>query len=115
MKQYVIDELRIADYEKIKAHLDESYLNEKGGFSGLEGIYRIRVAHKLLSEVQKNHKNCQPFYFGLELGLHQISCELLVRSENIIRCSCIGYASKKQRNWLIHWIDTMLDEIEIVV
>jgi hypothetical protein len=110
MKQYVIDELRAADYEKIK-----SYLDAHVGFSSLEGLYRIYLTEKQLSQIQQTHLNCQPFYFALELDRHQLSCELLVRSAKIIRCSCIGYASKEQHNWLINWIDTMLNEIEIVV
>lgn len=108
MKQYVIDELRPADYEKIKAYLDNNF-----GFISVDGIYWIPLDHDTLTDVQAEHVECQPFYFALDLKPNLIACELLVRSENRIRCSCIGYATKKQRNQLIQFVDSIFDRLEI--
>lgn len=32
-----------------------------------------------------------------------LSCELLVRIKNNIKCDCMGYATKEQRDWLVNW------------
>ena len=108
MKQYVIDELRPADHKKIKAYLDENF-----GSSGVDGIYWIPIDQNNLTAVQAEHKKCQPFYLAIELKPHLISCELLVRSGNRIRCNCIGYATEKQRNWLIRFVDLIFDQLEL--
>jgi hypothetical protein len=52
---------------------------------------------------------------AIELEPDRMSCELLIRSSIKIRCDCMGYATKDQRNWLIDRIDTMLNELEIVL
>ncbi len=107
MKQYVIDELRYEDHEKIKAYLDENYQ-----LSRIEGIYWIPIDEELLSEVQTQHRECQPFYFALNLEQNYLACELLVRASEKIRCNCICYANEKQRNWLIALIDAILEKMD---
>jgi hypothetical protein len=89
MKQYVIDELRPADYEKILAYLDKNL-----DASGIDGIYWIPLGRDILSNVQAEHTECQPFYFAVNLEQTVMACELLVRSKNTIRCNCIGYATE---------------------
>jgi hypothetical protein len=109
MKQYVIDELRSADYEKIKAYLDENY-----GISKLGGVYWIPLDTEMLTETQASHAECRPYYFALELGTDLMACELLVRSKSRMRCNCIGYATEIQRNWLIAVIDAMFENLGII-
>ena len=75
MKQYVIDELRPADYQKIKAYLDETFPT-----SSVEGIYRVPLDAERLTDTQRAHTACQPFYLALDLEPSLLSCELLVRS-----------------------------------
>ena len=48
MKQYVIDELRPADFEKIKAHLDENFDS-----STIQGIFWISLDKEILKEHSK--------------------------------------------------------------
>ncbi|MBU4345181.1 MAG: hypothetical protein L6247_03520 [Desulfobacteraceae bacterium] len=108
MKQYVIDELRPADYEKIRAYLDENL-----DASGLDDIYWMPLDQDILSNVQAEHTKCQPFYFAIDLEPTIMACELLVRSKNIIRCNCIGYATEKQRNWFIRVVDAIFEKLEI--
>ena len=108
MKQYVIDELRFDDYKKIKAFLDK---NLEPSF--FKGLYRLVLEEKLLTPVQASHIECKPFYISIELEETKLTCEFLVRSENKIRCECIGYADKKQRDFLIDKIDSIFNEFNI--
>ncbi len=110
MKQYLIDELRLEDHNKIKAYLDE---NIKA--SPMEGLYWIPLEKNLLTGIQTAHQDCGPHYLALELNEERLACELLVRAEQSIRCNCICYASKEQRDWLIDYIDAILEKLEISV
>ncbi|MBF0099656.1 MAG: hypothetical protein HQK77_01985 [Desulfobacterales bacterium] len=109
MKQYVIDELRPQDYQKIKQYLSDCY-----GASGVEGIYWIPVPNELLTTIQQQHSACQPFYVVIDLERHMLSCELLVRTQSKVRCECISYATESQRNWLISFIDDMLTQLHLI-
>jgi len=108
MKQYVIDELRPTDYEKVRAYLDENL-----DVSGIVGVYWVPLGRDILSNIQAEHTECQPFCFAIHLEPTIMACELLVRSKNIIRCNCIGYATEKQRNWFIQTIDAIFEKLEI--
>ena len=109
MKQYVIDELRLEDYQKLKAFMDEQYQS-----SQLDGIYWIPLDEANLTPVQVEHTECQPFYFAVDLEENLIACEFLIRTKNRMRCDCIGYANKKQRNWIISFIDNIFEKNEII-
>jgi hypothetical protein len=109
MKTYIIDELRPWEYGKIKAHLEEKFKDPH-----VDGIYWIPLDSELLNESQKDHEGCQPHCFALELAPDRLSCELLVRTRERIRCDCISYATEAQRNWLIRLVDGMLDDLGII-
>ncbi len=108
MKQYVIDELRPADQKALRIYLEDHY-----GPAALGSIYWIPIDSGLLTSVQAQHRQCQPHYFALDLAQDQVACELLVRTKNSVRCSCMAYATIKQRNWLIELIDTIFNRLEI--
>ena len=110
MKQHIIDELRYNDYEKIKL-----YLTENLGTSEVDGIYWLPLEKRLLTDEQASHNECLPLFFVIDLRPERISCELLVRTKNRIKCTCIGYATEKQRNWLIRYADDMLNRLEISI
>ena len=110
MKQYVVDQLRYTDYEKLKAFLDQAY-----GETSIGLVYWVPVAHDLLSPVQIEHKDCQPHVAAVELQKTQVSMELLVRTRSRIRCRCIAYATDDQRTWLIRIMDQMLEQLNISV
>jgi hypothetical protein len=110
MKQYVIDQLRPDDYFRIKAYLDMNLRQ-----SGIPEIYWLILPRDLLDGIQADHAGCQPFYFALELSQTALSCELLVRSLNRVRCDCMGYASPEQRNWLIQTVDDIGSQLEIAI
>ena len=110
MKQYVIDQLRPADYEAVKAYLEESFSS-----SNVEGIYWIPLDQDILTGVQVEHTSCQPFYFAVDLEQNFMAIEFLVRTKNRIRCSCMGYATEKQRNWIIQLADSIFDKLKITI
>jgi hypothetical protein len=95
MKQYVIDELRAADYQALK-----TYLNEQYGSAALD-------------EIQLAHTECRPQCFAVDLDDNRLACEFLVRSKSRVRCDCMDYATENQRNWLIGLIDSIFDRLQI--
>ena len=109
MKQYVIDELRPAEFEAIKNHLADQY-----GPAALDGVFWIPVEEHLLSKIQAAHRACRPHYFAVELDENRLACELLIRTKSRLRCDCICYATEAQRNWLIAIIDGIFDRLSIV-
>lgn len=108
MKQYVIDELRPEDAQQLK-----NYFSELHGPAIFDNIYWIPLDPELYSELQKMHTECHPFYFAVELKPDALCCELLVRTNNRIRCDCIAPATQEQRNWLIDLIDGIFDRLKI--
>lgn len=108
MKQYLIDGLRPRDHERLKAYLDE-YLDA----SPLGGIYWLELDKAVLSPLQKEHKGCSPHVFALMLEQTYLACEFLVRIKKNIKCDCMGYATRQQRNWLIDQADAILEKLDI--
>ena len=109
MKQYVIDELRAADYESLKTYMQKHY-----GPAAMGGIYWIPLDNGLLTDIQKAHRACQPHYFAVDLAENRLVLELLVRTKNILRCDCIRYATQAQRNWIIAFVDDIFNQLEIM-
>jgi len=73
------------------------------------------LPHDLLDDKQKAHTECHPHYLALELLPDRLVCELLVRTQERIRCDCIQYATEMQRNCLIQFIDAALEQLAISV
>jgi hypothetical protein len=109
MKQYIVDELRPADQEKIGKLLAEEF-----GEAVMDNLYWVPLDPERYSDVQAEHKDCQPFYFALELASDALACELLARTKSRVRCDCISYATEGQRNWLIHLVDDLFEQAEII-
>ena len=108
MKQFVIDELRPGDYDKLKKYLDDTL-----GAGDIDGLYWLRIAQEVFSEIQNDHQECQPFYFAIELESDRVVFELLVRTKSRVRCDCIAYATEIQCAWLIRQIDKLFSKLEI--
>jgi len=108
MKQYVIDEIRPEDHHKIQQYLDASY-----GPVEIGGVYWVPLAAAVLTEIQRGHTDCQPFYFAIELAEKRFALELLVRTKNRIRCACIGYAYRDQRIWIMEVVDAIFEKLDI--
>lgn len=109
MKQYVIDEIRPSDHEKLKAYLDDAL-----GRVAMGGLYWMPLDGDLLSDVQRSHPDCAPFYLALELGEDRLTGEFLVRTHQRVRCGCIGYADARQRDWLIGRMDAIFETLGII-
>jgi len=115
MRTYLIEDLIDEDYDKVIKAFDE--LELKGP---INGIYYIPIPEKLLQQEQQDHLNeCGPYFMALEsikdLSGNLLKLELLTRSRNKIRCSCISYATSEQRNHMIEYLDQFIEELEISV
>ncbi len=108
MKQYVIDELRPDDQQKLKRHFDDRY-----AAPGFDGLYWFPLDEILAEPEQKGHANCRPHYFALELMPDRLVCELLIRTNQRVKCSCIRYASEDQLHWLVQAIDAIFEKLGI--
>ena len=106
MRQYSIDELGPAKVREVREYLDSHC--EK---SGLENIYWLRIPDDMLSPDQYSHKQCQPHCAGIEVGERQVVFEMLVRSRNSLKCSCISYATAQQRQFILAFADRMCQEL----
>jgi hypothetical protein len=110
MKQYVIDELRPVDYQKIKEYLDAHH-----GSSEITGIYWIPIDPEYLTFEQAEHTECGPHFIVMILEEHMLACEFLVRTKHRIRCSCMGYADDRQRKWIMDFADAIFSTLEIKI
>jgi hypothetical protein len=108
MKQYVLDGLRLEDHQKLKEYLDR-YLTS----SPIGGVYWLKLDQDILTPVQKKHADCQPHVCALMLEEPYLSCEFLVRVEKKIKCDCMDYATKEQRDWIIDQVDAILEKLDI--
>lgn len=108
MKQYVIDQLRESDFHQIKA-----FLGQNTESASLDGIYWADLPPKLYTEIQREHVECQPFYFAIHLTWNDVAFELLIRSRQVIRCRCIAYATPAQRDHIIHYAERMIEELKL--
>ncbi len=108
MKQYVIDGLRLEDYHKLKAYLDQ-YLTP----SPISGVYWLELDQDILTPVQKSHTGCRPHVFALMLEETYLSCEFLVRLEKKIKCDCMAYATREQSNRLMDQVDAILEKLDV--
>ncbi len=77
------------------------------------GLYWIVLPDDILTDVQKEHTDCAPFYFGVEMERDLVRFEFLVRSNAHLHCDCIAHATTEQRLYVLDFIDTMLDEEQI--
>ena len=108
MKQYDIDELRLGEYENIKAYLDEKF-----GKSAVDDIYWIPIEKNCLTEMQLLHKDCRPHCFAVVLEENLMSCEFLIRTQNRIRCDCMGYADERQQHQIIQFAEDLFASLGI--
>jgi hypothetical protein len=108
MRQYVIDQLSREERANIASFLKRSL--EPGP---VDGFFWIEVPQDLLNAEQRQHADCGPFFFAVELEEERMCFELLVRSKTNLHCSCIAYASQAQRDFVFRFVDLMLEEEQI--
>ena len=108
MRQIMVDELTREERDNI-----DSYLKRTLKPGPLAGLYWMTVPQDLLAEAQQGHEQCGPFYVAVELEEDTIRFELLIRSQTNLHCSCIAYATPAQRDFVLRFVDTMLEEEHI--
>jgi hypothetical protein len=108
MKQYLLDEIARNDISRVR-----EYLNQHAVAAGLDGIWWVDLPEDLLNPEQFSHGNCRPFRFAVELGDDFVRFELLIRSLQTMRCSCIGYATRPQRDFILAFADRLGDELAL--
>ena len=108
MRHYQLDELRRNDIPRVR-----DYLQEHAQASSLEGIWWVDLPEDLLSPEQFAHSDCRPFRFAVELGDDFVRFEFLIRSLQTMRCSCIGYATRPQRDFILAFADRLVEELAL--
>ena len=113
MRQYVLDEISKSDLSRLR-----DYLHEHAAASSLEGVWWVDLPEDLLSPEQFAHRDCRPFRFAVELGEPVVGdCfvrfEFLIRSRETMRCACIGYATRQQRDFILAFADRLVEELAL--
>ena len=108
MRQYRIDQLSREERLNI-----ESYLKRTLAPGPVEGVFWLEVPQDLLGNEQRGHEECGPFFFAVELEPEAVCFEMLVRSQTNLHCSCLAYASNAQRDFVLRFVDKMLQEEQI--
>ncbi|HDM09753.1 MAG: hypothetical protein JRI39_02710 [Deltaproteobacteria bacterium] len=108
MRAYLIDEISRADMKKITQFLAQNAIR-----SSLSKIFWVKIPDDLLSPTQYAHHECQPHVFAVELGDHWVKLEFFVRSLKTMRCTCPGYCTEGQRNYVINFAHTMIQQLGI--
>ena len=105
MRQIVIDELSPMELDNI-----DSYLKRTTQAGPMIGLYWLVLLPDLYSAAQQGHEEHGPFYLAVEVERNRVRFELLVRSESNLHCSCIAHASGAQRQFVLDFIDKMVEE-----
>ncbi len=105
MRQYFIDELSFLERDNL-----DSYLKRTLKAGPIGGVFWLEVPQDLLAPAQLEHPDCGPFYISVVLDSDDIRFEFLVRSSNNMHCSCIGWATPAQRQFVLDFVDNMLKE-----
>ncbi len=108
MRSYLIDEISPYDINKINDFLKKNTIP-----SSLDKIFWIKIPDELLTEIQLKHTECKPHICALELGRDWIKLELYIRSSKNIKCSCAGYCTTEQRDFVIRYANKMIDELGV--
>jgi len=109
MRGYLIDELCSSDIKKINTFLDENAIR-----SNLDQLYWVIIPEDLLSGIQFEHRDCQPHAVAIELGEDWVKLEFLVRSMENMQCTCPGYCTKQQQDFIINFAVGMLEQLDII-
>ena len=105
----MIDQLRENDFLQL-----EEYLNKNSEAGELPGIYWIPVPESLLERTQLEHRDCQPFFFAINLDRNSISFEMLIRTRIRLRCGCIQYANEQQRDYILNYADQLFEKLNLM-
>ena len=108
MRSYLLDEISPSDIKKINAFLKKNAVR-----SSLDQLFWIKIPQDLLSEIQFRHRHCQPYAFAVEVGHAWLKLEFFVRSLKNMRCTCPGYSTRQQQEFIINFAHTMIERLDI--
>ncbi len=108
MRQYELDEIVKSDIPRLR-----DYLHEHATASRLEDVWWVDLPEDLLNPEQFAHQDCRPFRFAVELGEDYLRFEFLIRSLKTMRCSCIGYATRPQRDFILAFADRLVEDLAL--
>ncbi|MFA5110666.1 MAG: hypothetical protein WC443_04595 [Desulfobaccales bacterium] len=108
MRHYTLDEIVRNDMPRVR-----EYLHEHAIAARLEDIWWVDLPEDLLSPEQFSHPNCRPFRFAVEVGDDFVRFEFLIRTEQSMRCTCIGYATRAQRDFILAFADRLVEELAL--
>ncbi len=108
MKAYLLDEITSENIEKIS-----QFLKDNASRSTMEQLFWIQFPEDLLSPLQFQHTACQPHAFAVEVGSDWVKLEFLVRSLQTLKCDCTAYCTDQQRDYIIHFAEKMLEQLEV--
>jgi hypothetical protein len=108
MRAYWIDEVSHSHMEVIQGFLKKNTLA-----SIMRNLYWLQIPDDLLSDTQRRHRDCRPHVVAVELGVDWIKLELLVRSLKNMHCTCPGYCTPLQRDYVINFANGMLEDLKI--
>jgi hypothetical protein len=104
MRSYELDEISTSDMAQVRAYLAEHAVG-----SALVDVFWLHIPEKLLTGIQAEHGDCQPYGTAVEAGDHFVRFELLVRSRLNHRCACARYATPPQRDFVIAFAEAMIE------
>ncbi|MBM4283963.1 MAG: hypothetical protein FJ128_01760 [Deltaproteobacteria bacterium] len=108
MRQYLLDEISRDDLPRIREYLDEHALASR-----LDDVWWVNLGDDLLGPVQFEHQECRPFRFAVEVGDRFVRFEFLIRSEKTMRCPCIAYATRQQRDFILAFADRLVERLSL--
>jgi hypothetical protein len=108
MRQYLLDEMPRDDVARVR-----DYLNQHAIAAGIADIWWIDLQEDLLSPEQFDHRDCRPHRFAVEVGDDFVRFEFLIRSLQTMRCSCIAYATRQQRDFIMGYADRLVEELAL--
>ena len=88
-------------------------LNPIWTLAGLPHLPCALTARDLLDENQFGCEADQPFCFAVEVGDSWVKFELLIRSRVNFRSPHVSYASRTQRQFILEFVTSMIDELGI--
>jgi hypothetical protein len=108
MRHYMLDEIMRNDIPRVR-----EYLKEHAIAARLEDIWWVDLPEDLLSPGQFSHAECRPFRFAVEVGDNFVRFEFLIRSQQKMRCTCIDYATRQQRDFILSFADRLVEDLAL--
>ena len=109
MRALLYDEIDDQDLDKLRTRLAEIATP-----SGLDDVFWLHLPDDLLTPDQAAHaESCGPHQVALVIEEGCLKAELLVRGAGAMRCACFGYAGKAQRDFLLGFMDRLVEELGV--